>query len=145
MNATRLSQLQAYTSPWLKAADLQGRPVTVTIDSVDVEDIRQMDGRTEARIVLRFQGKSKRLICNKTQALAIADLARTEEFGRWVGLTLILQPAKTRAGQYTINVLRGNALTVRHTGPDAPRFTVIDGKRLLTADDNPFTDEAAGA
>lgn len=122
MNPTRLSQLQAYTSPWLKAADLQGRPVTVTIERVAIEEIRQQDGRKEARIVVAFRGKSKRLICNKTQALALADFAHTEEFARWVGLTVVLRPAKTRSGQDTIHIVPSPASTATTQSGDSNPF-----------------------
>ena len=76
MPATKLSDIQAYQSPWLKASDLQGRPATVVVEKVAVEDIRQQNGAKEARVVVDFRGKAKRLICNKTQAQSFADIAR---------------------------------------------------------------------
>ena len=106
MPPTKLSELQAYTSPWLKASDLQGRAATVTIETATVEEIRQQTGQKEARIVVAFAGKSKRLICNKTQALTLADLAKTEVFDNWRGLVVTLEPATTRSGQDTINIRR---------------------------------------
>ena len=106
MTLTSLSQLSAYQSPWLKASDLQGRAVTVTVERATVEDIRQQSGQKEPRIVIAFKGKEKRLILNKTQALTFADIAKTEEFGSWSGLTVVLQPATTRTGQSTINIAR---------------------------------------
>ncbi len=121
MPPTTVSQLQAYTSPWLKASDLQGRAATVTIETATVEEIRQQTGQKEARIVVAFAGKSKRLICNKTQALTLADLARTEEFGRWKGLVVTLEPSTTRSGQETINIRRGSpAPTTSTTRSSAP-------------------------
>ena len=122
MSPTKLSDLQAYTSPWLKASDLQGRAATVTIETATVEEIRQQTGQKEARIVVAFAGKSKRLICNKTQALTLADLAKTEVFDNWRGLVVTLEPATTRSGQDTINVRRAPApatSTTRSTTPAA--------------------------
>ena len=122
MPPTTVSQLQAYTSPWLKASDLQGRAATVTIETATVEEIRQQTGQKEARIVVAFAGKSKRLICNKTQALTLADLAKTEVFENWRGLVVTLEPATTRSGQDTINIRRAPApaaSTTRSTTPAA--------------------------
>ena len=122
MPPTTVSQLQAYTSPWLKASDLQGRAATVTIETATVEEIRQQTGQKEARIVVAFAGKSKRLICNKTQALTLADLAKTEVFDNWRGLVVTLEPATTRSGQDTINIRRAPApaaSTTRSTTPAA--------------------------
>lgn len=131
MQPTTVSQLQAYTSPWLKASDLQGRAATVTIEKATVEEIRQQTGQKEARIVVAFAGKSKRLICNKTQALTLADLAKTEVFENWKGLVVTLEPATTRSGQDTINIRRPSATTTSTTKSSEPAAT---GQN----DDNPF-------
>ena len=118
MQPTTVSQLQAYTSPWLKASDLQGRAATVTIEKVTVEEIRQRDGSKEERIVVAFAGKSKRLSLNKTQALTLADLAKTETFEKWKGLVVTLEPATTKTGQQTINIRR----------PPSPTSTTRSGE-----------------
>jgi RNA polymerase subunit RPABC4/transcription elongation factor Spt4 len=120
MPPTTVSQLQAYTSPWLKASDLQGRAATVTVETATVEEIRQQTGQKEARIVVAFAGKSKRLICNKTQALTLADLAKTEVFENWRGLVVTLEPATTRSGQDTINIRRAPAPTASTTRSTTP-------------------------
>lgn len=133
MPPTTVSQLQAYTSPWLKASDLQGRAVTVTIEGATVEEIRQQTGQKEARIVVTFAGKSKRLICNKTQALTLADLAKTEVFANWKGLVVTLEPATTRSGQDTINIRRATAATTSTTGSVESSVGAAGEK-----DDNPF-------
>jgi hypothetical protein len=149
MPATKVSDLTSYQSPWLKASDLQGRAVTVVVERTTVEEIRKPDGGKEAKIVVSFLGKSKKLIANKTQALTLADLARTEEFGRWQGLTVILEPAKTRNGQDTINIrpatksqASGAAATTSSTTPagegDEPAGAMPPMRR---DDDNPFHDK----
>ena len=119
MSVSKLSDLKAYTSPWLKASDLQGRAVTVTVERATVEEVRQQDGTKQSRVVVSFRGKEKRMICNKTQALALADVAHTEEFGRWSGLTVILEPARTRSGQETINIRRSQTTTRSSESADA--------------------------
>ncbi len=149
---TRLSQLQAYQSPWLKASDLQGRSVTVTVEKATVEEVRTQDGSKEMKIVVVFKGKAKKLIANKTQALTLADLAKTEEFGRWSGLTVVLEPAKTRNGQETINIRPASPTVSRETAAQSATSTTPAGDqvddlagamppmRRRVADDNPFDD-----
>ena len=135
MPPTTVSQLQAYTSPWLKASDLQGRAVTVTVNGATVEEIRQQTGQKEARIVVTFAGKSKRLICNKTQALTLADLAKTEVFANWKGLVVTLEPATTRSGQETINIRR--TATTAST-PSTTKSGELPVGAAGQHDDNPF-------
>jgi len=131
MPPTTVSQLQAYTSPWLKASDLQGRAATVTVETATVEEIRQQTGQKEARIVVAFAGKSKRLICNKTQALALADFAKTEVFANWKGLVVVLEPATTRSGQETINIRPAKPPAISTTRSSEPAAA---GQN----EDNPF-------
>lgn len=136
MPPTTVSQLQAYTSPWLKASDLQGRAATVTIEGATVEEIRQQTGQKEARIVVTFAGKSKRLICNKTQALTLADLAKTEVFAKWKGLVVTLEPATTKSGQATINIRRPPATTT--STPSTTKSGELPVGAAGQHDDNPF-------
>lgn len=53
----------AFPSKYIKASDLQGRPVTVTMSHVEMEQV----GRTgDKQPVLYFTGKQKGLVLNKT-------------------------------------------------------------------------------
>lgn len=101
---------EVYPSPWLQVVDLKEHAVQVTIDQVSVKDLRQMDGSTVPKIVLRFRGKEKALACNKTQALALADLIGTEEFGQWTGATVMLVPGKAPNGKATIAVMASSGV-----------------------------------
>lgn len=143
---TKLSQLDAYTSPWLKAADLQGRAHRLKVERATVEEVRQQDGSKELKIIVAFEKAKKRLICNKTQALALADAAHTEEFARWAGLTVVLEPAVSR-GKDTINIrqlppAQGNGAGAAATQSPAPA-TVTHGEppTLYGDNDNPFDDD----
>jgi hypothetical protein len=79
----------AFPSKYLKAKDLQGQEVPLVIDSVTVEDIGSGD-----KAVIRFRGKEKGLVCNKTNGLMIAAVYGEETDG-WVGKDLILYPTTT--------------------------------------------------
>ena len=80
----------AFPSQYLKAADLQGRRVTVTIADVKMEDIGG-----DHKPVLRFQGKDKGMVLNKTNASLIAEIARSDETDEWSGVKIVLYPTKT--------------------------------------------------
>ena len=83
----------AFPSKYLKAADLQGRRLKVTIESADMETI-QGDGGKEDKLVVRFIGKDKGLVCNVTNANMIAEVLGTEETDDWINQSIVLYEAK---------------------------------------------------
>lgn len=93
-----------YPSPWLRPEDLAGAARRVQVSGVEVESFRQPNGAKEERIVVSFVGKQKRLICNLTQARALAEIAGTEEIDRWDDLAVVLTPARATNGKPTIAV-----------------------------------------
>ena len=58
--------------------------MVVTITEAGLQTVRQMDGTSEEKLVISFQNASKRLIVNKTQAVALA-LHLGDEWDRWIG------------------------------------------------------------
>lgn len=91
-------------SKWLKAEDLKGRTITVTIEHAGIENIRQADGTSEDRCVVSFVGGRKRLICNKSQLAAFVR-ACGGDTDDWSGLQVMLSPTSTPQGKITIAVL----------------------------------------
>lgn len=80
----------AYPSNYLKADDLNGKSVTVTIQKVELEEIGQ--GRDkERKPVLYFRGKDKGVVLNKTNANTITKLYGGET-DDWVGKAITLVP-----------------------------------------------------
>lgn len=69
----------AFPSNYLRAADLQGRTIRVTIDKVNMEDI---GGDTKP--VLYFEGKEKGMVLNKTNANNIS-FAYGDDTDDWTG------------------------------------------------------------
>lgn len=78
----------AFPSEYLKAADLGGRQVAVTIDRVEVRELGD-----DHKPVLFFQGKDKGVVLNKTNATAIAA-AYGDETEQWSGRPIILFSTK---------------------------------------------------
>lgn len=93
-----------YPSPWLRAEDLGGQAKRVRIERVDVQGIRQRDGSTQNKLIVTFERATKRLICNVTQARALAEAAGTEEFDRWAGVVVVLTATRASNGKLTIAV-----------------------------------------
>ena len=79
----------AFPSEYLKAADLQGREVEVKMSFVDMQEVDN-----EMKPILRFQGKDRGLVLNKTNANTITDLYG-DETEAWEGKPIILFPTTT--------------------------------------------------
>jgi len=75
-----------YPSKYLKASDLQGKEITVTMDRVEEESVGQ-DGDTKP--VLYFQGKQKGIVLNKTNSNNIMG-AYGAETDNWSGKQIVL-------------------------------------------------------
>jgi hypothetical protein len=73
----------------LKAADLNGRDVTVTIASVEEKVFNDGAKGPQKKLLIRFAGAKKALICNKTNAKRIA-LLHGPETDRWPGKAVTL-------------------------------------------------------
>lgn len=97
---------QVYASPWLRAEDLQGKTVKVTIAAAAVETLPQADGSQAEKIVVSFVGAKRKLILNKTQAAALVGIAG-DETADWPSTVLYLAPQPTSNGKFTIAILPG--------------------------------------
>ncbi len=79
---------QAFPSKYIKAADLKGRDVIVVIASAEIETIGD-----DRKLVLAFQGKEKTLVCNRTNALTVAELYGNDT-DSWLGREVVLFATK---------------------------------------------------
>ena len=76
----------AFPSSYLKASDLAGKRVALTISHVEMEDV----GRTkDRRPVAYFIGTEKGMVLNKTNANTIAKLHGTDT-DSWSGKRIVL-------------------------------------------------------
>ena len=75
----------------LKAKDLQGHAVKVTIGGVETVDFK--DGKGQ-KLVLKFQGKEKGLVLNKTNAKIVAK-HYGQDFDKWGGNEIEIFPTET--------------------------------------------------
>lgn len=80
----------AFPSSYLKAADLKGKPVALTIKEVKLQDVGD-----DRKLVVYFKGTEKSLVLNKTNANSIAVVTGSEDTDDWTGKKITLYPMKT--------------------------------------------------
>jgi hypothetical protein len=79
-----------YPSKYLRADDLKGKEIEVTIDHVESEEFSQ-DGGTRNKPVVHFRnGGLKPLICNKTNSTRIATALNNKDYTTWPGKRILL-------------------------------------------------------
>lgn len=108
---------KAYPSKYLTAEDLNDQPVTVTISDVVQERIGQGKDASD-KLVISFQGKSKTLVCNKTNAKTIAKVLNSEETDDWIGQRIIIEPREVEFQGDMVLALR---VSLRKPGPAAAK------------------------
>jgi len=143
---------QMFPSEYLKAEDILGKQVTVTISGCAQEEMPQS---REQKPVLSFANARKRLILNVTNANRIAELHGNETAG-WTGqqITLYtekvdfqgrrvdairvltqpatpLAPAQPAPAQPAPIITQAGALT-----PQAPQTAIGQGAQVPTIDDD---------
>ena len=86
----------AFPSKYLKADDLGNQRITLTIMAVTMEDI----GDKEFKLVMRFMGKEKGMVLNKTNA-TLCGTVWGDETNDWQGkqLELYAQPVMFQGRQ----------------------------------------------
>ena len=125
---------EAFPGNFLKAADLQGKRVTVTIAKVVLEDIGD-----ETKPVLHFVGKEKGLVLNKTNANMIAEITGTDEMDDWAGAAIVLYPTKVDFQGKRVDATRIDYPAKDSvTGKPRPKATKPEPAPSLDADDDPI-------
>ena len=104
---------EEFPSKYLKATDLQGRDVKVTMANVERETIG-----SDKKLVLYFKGKQKGLVLNKTNAATIGD-AYGDDTEDWFDQPLILFSIKTDFQGKVVDGLRCRVPTAKDNKPAA--------------------------
>lgn len=86
--------------------DLQGRNITLVIESVQLESMRPAPNAPEVqKPVIYFKGASKGVILNLTLAQQITTILKSDETEAWTGQKITLFPLPlTVAGQKRIAI-----------------------------------------
>lgn len=136
----------AFPSNYIKASDLEGRAVNVTIREVKTEQVGQ---NKDTKPVLYFDGKTKGLVLNKTNARKIASIAGSADTEDWTGLQIAIFPTETEFAGETVDCIRVKAPNAaRRREPPAEmesaptrttaRDVVSTGPAVIHDDDIPF-------
>lgn len=101
-----------YDKEYLYAFDLQGKDVTVVIESVKGGTLVGTGGKSNKKPVIRFKGKEKALALNITNARVIAALYGGFDAELWLNKAITLYPTTTTFGSQTVECIR-----IRNTKP----------------------------
>ncbi len=101
---------QLFPSKYWKADDLP-KPLDVTIEGSSLEKLNNPNGNVDEKLVIRFAGQAKKLVCNMTNYDAIADLHGEETEG-WPGKAVQLYADTTKVGSKRVPCVRVRATSV---------------------------------
>jgi hypothetical protein len=82
---------ELYPGRFIKAADLKGKNVTLTIASVDLEELEGDKGK-QIKGVVGFERTEKQLALNKTNGICLKEMFGKKVQG-WVGKKVTLMPS----------------------------------------------------
>ncbi len=105
----------AFPSDYLKAADLQGHAVTVTMAHVSMEKVGN-----DQKPILYFQGKEKGMVLNKTNATKIAEMFG-EDTENWTGGSIVIYEAMVDFKGDTVAAIRVRIAPRRGNGNEQPK------------------------
>ena len=133
----------AFPSNYLKASDLNGKAVRVTIDSVSMEKLGD-----DQKAILHFVGKDKGLVLNKTNTFRIVEAVGSDETNDWEGWSITLYACKVDYQGKRVDAIRVDDRPGATKRPDrgtrsvAPPLAAEDfddgGAPPITEDDIPF-------
>lgn len=118
----------------LKAADLDGSEVELTIASYEVKEFTEEDKKTGNTYTVRkpifsFEETEKTFVCNKTNREAIAYV-HGKEMDDWIGQKVTLYPTVVPFGDKMVEAIR---VRVVKQGTSKPKFLKNGPK-----DEHPF-------
>jgi hypothetical protein len=101
----KLDDIYTSAGATLKASDLQGKARRVVIESFEVKEFED-EGRKTKKAVLRFEGKDKGLVVNKTNGQIIAHNIGSDELNDWLGHEIIMYPTRVSFGDQMVDAIR---------------------------------------
>ena len=96
---------EVFPSKYLKASDLNGKPLGVVVEKAPLEVLKSPEGKEEAKTVLYFRGLRKVLPLNRVNWDSVADIAG-DDTDTWPAASLELFPSKTQMAGKTVDCIR---------------------------------------
>lgn len=100
-----------FPSEFLTFADLKGRAVPVTIESINIDNLKTRGGKVR-KVVMRLVGKEKKFVANKTNCQRIAEVYGNQA-REWVGKVIVIKPDKDRFGNEMVDCIRVDVAQTR--------------------------------
>jgi hypothetical protein len=94
-----------FPSDYVGAHDLNGKDVIMTIEKVDLEELRMEGNKKETKPVIWFVKAKKRMVLNKTNAKIVAKI-HGKDTADWNGKQITLYPTTTKVGLETQDCIR---------------------------------------
>ncbi len=92
----KISETYTSNSQWLKADDLKGQAVIVTIESTVEVQMEERDGKpAHKKIEVSFPGSEKALLLNKTNAAALSGMFG-DDTDAWTGKSFEMFPTPVK-------------------------------------------------
>lgn len=82
---------QLYPNRFLKAGELQGKRVTLTIKDIDLDNLVDSDGREKIKGVISFEQTPKQIALNKTNGICLRAMFG-KKLTEWIGKRVIIFP-----------------------------------------------------
>lgn len=82
---------QLYAGRFLKAGELLGKKVTLTISDVDLEKLQGDDGAKKDKAIISFEKTEKKLVTCKTNGICIKSMFGTK-LSNWIGKRITIFP-----------------------------------------------------
>jgi hypothetical protein len=127
----KISQL--FPSKFVKAADLNGKTITLTIAKLVVEELGHGNEK-ERKPVLYFQKATKGLVLNRTNAMTIASLYG-DESDDWPGKRISIYPTRVRAFGSMQDTIRVREEIPAEPKPQAHAVQVEDAAEIDDVED----------
>ena len=131
---------EMFPSRFLKAPDLNGKPLVVTIASADRETMKDTSGKEKEKLILSLKEVKKQLVLNATNWDAIVDILDEANSDDWTDGRIELYPAKTNLpGRGVVDCIRVRAPSQAHLPMKAKgKLRSIADETLDDVDDIPF-------
>lgn len=100
-----LTTKDVYPSRFIKADDLNGKIMTLVIQSVKIENMKDANGQDQQKPVLYFAGWTKGLVLNRTNWTAVVEL-HGDGTENWIGKPVKIGVERVVAFGKTTNAIR---------------------------------------
>jgi len=98
---------QLFTGKYLASPDLGPREVSVKIVRITSELVKDEEKKTERhRWIAFFEGKDKGMLLNRSNAILIAAIAKSDKTEDWIGHSITIGVRKVKMGGDLVDGLR---------------------------------------